>query len=70
MGDVVEFLRNSDLHEKDVDEPALLKGFFEAVQACLEERLLLAYHDRGDGAEQQWEVNGAAAVAAPDRACA
>ncbi|MCX7962077.1 MAG: phosphoribosylformylglycinamidine synthase, partial [Burkholderiales bacterium] len=33
----------------DVDSPALLKGFFEAVQRLADERLLLAYHDRSDG---------------------
>ena len=33
----------------DLDEPALLAGFFTAVQNCLAERLLLAYHDRSDG---------------------
>ena len=33
----------------DLDSPALLSGFFEAVQACLECDLLRAYHDRSDG---------------------
>ena len=33
----------------DVDEPARLKGFFTAMQQCLEAELLLAYHDRSDG---------------------
>lgn len=33
----------------DVDQPELLKGFFSAVQACLQADLLLAYHDRSDG---------------------
>ena len=33
----------------DVDTPAVLKGFFNAVQALLKEKLLLAYHDRSDG---------------------
>ncbi|MEZ0152955.1 MAG: phosphoribosylformylglycinamidine synthase subunit PurQ, partial [Candidatus Reddybacter sp.] len=31
------------------DNPELFKGFFEAVQACLEAGELLAYHDRSDG---------------------
>ncbi len=30
-------------------EPATLGSFFRAVQACIAERLLLAYHDRSDG---------------------
>ncbi len=33
----------------DVDDPALLKGFFELVQQLIQEDLLLAYHDRSDG---------------------
>jgi phosphoribosylformylglycinamidine synthase len=33
----------------DIDEPSLLAGFFAAMQACISERLLLAYHDRSDG---------------------
>jgi phosphoribosylformylglycinamidine synthase len=33
----------------DVDDPALLRGFFEAVQALLQQGSLLAYHDRSDG---------------------
>jgi len=33
----------------DLDKPALFKGFFEAMQACLEADELLAYHDRSDG---------------------
>ena len=33
----------------DVDEPARLAAFFEAIQGCLRDRLLLAYHDRSDG---------------------
>lgn len=33
----------------DVDSPALLKGFFNAIQALIEKGLLLAYHDRSDG---------------------
>ncbi len=33
----------------DVDDAKLLKGFFNAMQACLEEGSLLAYHDRSDG---------------------
>ncbi|MFD2179457.1 phosphoribosylformylglycinamidine synthase [Veronia pacifica] len=33
----------------DVDNPALLKGFFNAVQGLVREEKLLAYHDRGDG---------------------
>lgn len=33
----------------DIDDPALLKGFFTAVQALLEDGRILAYHDRSDG---------------------
>ncbi len=33
----------------DVDDPALLSGFFNAIQQLLEEEKLLAYHDRSDG---------------------
>ncbi|MBD3585375.1 phosphoribosylformylglycinamidine synthase [Salinimonas sp. HHU 13199] len=33
----------------DVDNPALLKGFFNAIQTLIEKDLLLAYHDRSDG---------------------
>lgn len=33
----------------DVDNAASLKAFFNAMQACLEQDLLLAYHDRSDG---------------------
>ena len=33
----------------DADDPALLKAFFEAMQELVEQKLLLAYHDRSDG---------------------
>lgn len=33
----------------DVDNPALLKGFFSALQASMERGEILAYHDRSDG---------------------
>ncbi len=33
----------------NVESAELLKGFFSAMQLCLEEDLLLAYHDRSDG---------------------
>lgn len=33
----------------DVDDPALLKGFFDAIQSLHESELLLAWHDRSDG---------------------
>jgi phosphoribosylformylglycinamidine synthase len=33
----------------DVDSPALLKGFFNSIQRLMDEKLLLAYHDRSDG---------------------
>jgi phosphoribosylformylglycinamidine synthase len=33
----------------DVDEPRQLAAFFTAIQSCLADRLLLAYHDRSDG---------------------
>ena len=33
----------------DVDDPDLLKHFFQAIQALNQKELLLAYHDRSDG---------------------
>ncbi len=33
----------------DVDEPALLKNFFEAIQQLHQQSHILAYHDRSDG---------------------
>ena len=33
----------------DLDDPDRLRGFFEAIQTLLRQRLLLAYHDRSDG---------------------
>ncbi|MFO0660036.1 MAG: phosphoribosylformylglycinamidine synthase [Polyangiaceae bacterium] len=33
----------------DLDDPALLKGFFEAIQSLSSRDKLLAYHDRSDG---------------------
>jgi phosphoribosylformylglycinamidine synthase len=33
----------------DLDEPALLSGFFEVIQSLASEHKLLAYHDRSDG---------------------
>ncbi|USD39825.1 phosphoribosylformylglycinamidine synthase [Ferrimonas sp. SCSIO 43195] len=33
----------------DVDQPELLKGFFNALQSLIAEQRLLAYHDKGDG---------------------
>jgi phosphoribosylformylglycinamidine synthase len=33
----------------DIDEPELLKGFFQAIQLLNEMGLILAYHDRSDG---------------------
>jgi phosphoribosylformylglycinamidine synthase len=33
----------------DVESPALLQGFFDALQALMRDGLLLAYHDRSDG---------------------
>jgi phosphoribosylformylglycinamidine synthase len=33
----------------DLDSPALLKGFFTAIQSLLNDGKLLAYHDRSDG---------------------
>ncbi len=33
----------------DVDDPALLKSYFDAIQMLNERGLLLAYHDRSDG---------------------
>ena len=33
----------------DVDDPMLLKGFFDAMQALVQDDKLLAYHDRSDG---------------------
>ena len=33
----------------DVDDPAALRGFFEAIQRLIRSKSLLAYHDRSDG---------------------
>ncbi|NVK25816.1 MAG: phosphoribosylformylglycinamidine synthase, partial [Gammaproteobacteria bacterium] len=33
----------------DVDSPELLKGFFNSIQALVQDKKLLAYHDRSDG---------------------
>ncbi len=33
----------------DLDDPALLSGFFSAIQTASREGLLVAYHDRSDG---------------------
>ena len=33
----------------DLDDPAVLKAAFAALQYCIEKELLLAYHDRSDG---------------------
>ncbi|WP_196229852.1 phosphoribosylformylglycinamidine synthase [Teredinibacter turnerae] len=33
----------------DADSAAQLKDFFDAMQLCLEDNLILAYHDRSDG---------------------
>ena len=33
----------------DLDDPIVLRGFFEAIQALNQDHLLLAYHDRSDG---------------------
>ncbi|WP_193161280.1 phosphoribosylformylglycinamidine synthase [Microbulbifer hainanensis] len=33
----------------DLDDPKLLKGFFEVVQQALREDQIIAYHDRSDG---------------------
>ncbi|MGB5337349.1 MAG: phosphoribosylformylglycinamidine synthase, partial [Woeseiaceae bacterium] len=35
--------------EPDLDDPALLKGFFAAIQELNSRGMLLAYHDRSDG---------------------
>ena len=42
------FLRAGDL-PPDVDDPARLRAFFNAIQEANAEGLLLAYHDRSDG---------------------
>ncbi|MDQ3265911.1 MAG: phosphoribosylformylglycinamidine synthase [Myxococcota bacterium] len=36
-------------HPPDLDDPALLSGFFEAIQTLNAQGKLLAYHDRSDG---------------------
>lgn len=36
-------------HTPDLDDPAMLAAFFDAIQELNEEGLLLAYHDRSDG---------------------
>ncbi len=42
------FLRAGDL-PPDIDDPARLRAFFNAIQEANAEGLLLAYHDRSDG---------------------
>jgi phosphoribosylformylglycinamidine synthase len=46
---LAQVLAQTGLECPDVDEPALLKGFWNAVQELSSEGLLLAYHDRSDG---------------------
>ncbi|NOX09554.1 MAG: phosphoribosylformylglycinamidine synthase [Gammaproteobacteria bacterium] len=36
-------------HTPDLDDPALLRSFFEVIQSLNQDNLLLAYHDRADG---------------------
>ena len=36
-------------HPADLDDPSMVKSFFDAVQALNRDELLLAYHDRSDG---------------------
>ncbi|PCK09716.1 MAG: phosphoribosylformylglycinamidine synthase [Alteromonadaceae bacterium] len=36
-------------HSPDVRNTALLAGFFKAMQTCVADQSLLAYHDKGDG---------------------
>lgn len=36
-------------HAPDLDDPAMLKAFFTAIQTLNTQRQLLAYHDRSDG---------------------
>jgi phosphoribosylformylglycinamidine synthase len=36
-------------HAPDLDEPAVLRAFFAAIQSLSRDGLLLAYHDRSDG---------------------
>ncbi len=33
----------------DIDDPALLRAFYNAIQQLIQDELLLAYHDRSDG---------------------
>ncbi|AMO68136.1 phosphoribosylformylglycinamidine synthase [gamma proteobacterium BDW918] len=33
----------------DIDDPKLLSGFFNAIQQLLEDKKIIAYHDRSDG---------------------
>ncbi|TVZ39580.1 phosphoribosylformylglycinamidine synthase [Alteromonadaceae bacterium 2753L.S.0a.02] len=33
----------------DADNPMQLKAFFDAIQRCLQDEVILAYHDRSDG---------------------
>ena len=40
---------SSATHVPDLDDPAVLKAFFAAIQSLNREGLLLAYHDRSDG---------------------
>ena len=51
MGGSILAQVNSEMGDTapDLDNPALLKGFFDAMQVSLEQGDILAYHDRSDG---------------------
>jgi len=46
---LTQVYNNLGVSVPDVDDPALLRGFFEVIQASLAAGELLAYHDRSDG---------------------
>ena len=44
-----QVLERTGGHPADLDEPAVLRAFFDAVRELKDRGLLLAYHDRSDG---------------------
>ncbi len=46
---LAQVYRQMGNHCPDLDDPALFKAFFAAIQSLNQDGLLLAYHDRSDG---------------------
>ncbi len=46
---LAQVYRQSGDRAPDVEQPGLLKAFFDTIQELNRERLILAYHDRSDG---------------------